>query len=83
MKGDQELNCKKGILIRNYRLLVLKDVDQEIDERSRFLFTLNKGTSIYVSNSIIKPEIFKFGTQISDQIVQAYPELAEEVNLAP
>ena len=44
-------------MIKNYRLYLVKDSIYEIDDESRALFTNNKGTCIYVSNSIIKPEI--------------------------
>jgi hypothetical protein len=83
VKGDKELGCKRGIMIRNYRLHVVKDVAQELDASSRALFTLNKGTSIAVSNSIIKPEIHKFGTRVSDRLGEAYPFLLEETSLPP
>ena len=29
---------------------------------------LNQGTSIYMNNSIIKPEVYKFSTKIKDDI---------------
>ena len=58
VKGDHEMNQRKEIMIRNYRLHLIRDPAKEgIDETTRNLFTLNKGTSIYVSNSILKPEI--------------------------
>lgn len=64
-------------MIRNYRLYLIKDADAEIDEASRELFSINKGTCIYVSNSIIKPEIHKFKTEITDKLEQVYPFLTE------
>ena len=62
VKGDAEIHRRKEIMIRNYRLHVVKDSDAEISDVERSLFNLNKGTSIHVSNSIVKPEIHKFGT---------------------
>ena len=59
-------------MIRNYRLHIVKDVDKEIDPEQRSLFTLNKGTCIHVSNSIVKPEIHKYFTKVSDKLEQAY-----------
>jgi len=62
VKGDVEIHRRKEVIIRNYRLHVVKDADAEISDTERALFNLNKGTSIYVSNSIVKPEIHKFDT---------------------
>ena len=78
VKADKEITSRKEIMIRNYRLHVVKDVAKEIDENMRALFTLNKGTCIHVSNSIIKPEIHKFGTEVSDKLEQVYPFLLED-----
>jgi len=41
-------------MIRNYRLRVLKDAARELTPDMRALLLLNKGTTIHVSNSIIK-----------------------------
>lgn len=70
-------------MIRNYRLHIVKDVDKEIDPEQRSLFTLNKGTCIHVSNSIVKPEIHKYFTKVSDKLEQAYPFLLEEMKPSP
>jgi hypothetical protein len=83
VKGDKAISSKKEVMIRNYRLHVVKDVDVEIDEDMRSLFTLNKGTCVHVSNSIIKPEIHKFGTKVSDVLGQVYPQLNEHEGLSP
>jgi len=72
------MNQRKEIMIRNYRLHLVKDPSEEgIDDYVRSLFTQNKGTSIFVSNSILKPEIHKFGTHISDHLTKVYPFLNE------
>ena len=83
MKGDLEIHRRKEILIRNYRLHVVKDADKDISETERALFNINKGTSIYVSNSIVKPEIHKFGTQITDKLGKLYSNylLSESIEL--
>jgi hypothetical protein len=78
VKGDAEIHRRKEIMIRNYRLHVVKDADAEISDAERALFNLTKGTTIYVSNSIIKPEIHKFGTEITDKLGQVYSFLLEE-----
>ena len=83
VKDDRAISSKKEVMIRNYRLHVVKDVAAEIDEDTRALFTLNKGTCIHVSNSIIKPEIHKFGTKVSDVLDQVYPQLLEDERLSP
>ena len=83
VKADKEISCRKEIMIRNYRLHVVKDAAREIDENMRALFTLNKGTCIHVSNSIIKPEIHKFGTEVSDKLGQVYPFLLQDIGLTP
>lgn len=79
MKGDAEIHRRKEVMIRNYRLHVVKDADAEVSDAERALFSLNKGTSIYVSNSIIKPEIHKFGTQITEKLGQVYSFLLDDV----
>ena len=81
VKADKEISSRKEIMIRNYRLHVVKDVAREIDENMRALFTLNKGTCIHVSNSIIKPEIHKFGTEVSDKLEEVYPFLNDRSSI--
>lgn len=83
VKDEKSIISRKEIMIRNYRLHVVKDADKEIDPKSRSLFTLNKGTSIHVSNSIIRPEIHKFATKISDKLTEVYPFLADDNALLP
>ena len=78
VKGDKELGSRKEVMIRNYRLRVLKDAARELTPDMRALLLLNKGTTIHVSNSIIKPEIHKFGTEVSDKLAHVYPFLLEE-----
>lgn len=77
VKGDKDLHQPKEIMISNYRLRVAN----EADDRARQLFTLNKGTSIYVSNSILKPEIHKYSTKISDKMSKVYPFLLDEAGV--
>jgi hypothetical protein len=70
------------IMIRNYRLYLVRDpIKEGIDDNMRKLFTLNKGTSIYVSNSILKPEIHQFGTHVSDDLTKVYPFLLDDYNI--
>jgi hypothetical protein len=74
VKGDKDLQQPKEIMISNYRLRVAN----EADDQARQLLTLNKGTSIYVSNSILKPEIYKYSTKISDKMSKVFPFLLDE-----
>lgn len=83
VKDEKSIVSRKEVMIRNYRLHVVKDADKEIDVRSRSLFTLNKGTSIHVSNSIIRPEIHKYATKVSDKLTEVYPFLADDNALLP
>lgn len=56
-------------MIKNFRLHVVRDPTKEgIGENERKLLELNKGTSISVSNSIIRPEKKKFSTRVSEKI---------------
>lgn len=83
VKGDKELGSRKEVMIRNYRLRVLKDAARELTPEMRALLLLNKGTTIHVSNSIIKPEIHKFDTEVSDRLAHVYPFLLEEATAMP
>ena len=65
-------------MIKNYRLHLVKDpVKEGIDEKARSLLTLNKGTSIHVGNSILRPEIHKFSTKVSSLLPEIYPVLKD------
>ena len=66
-------------MIKNYRLYLVKDSLYEIDDESRALFTNNKGTCIYVSNSIIKPEIHN--SKLKLQINQNRFTLIYKINI--
>ncbi len=48
------------------------DANKDITEEDRKLMLLNKGTSIYVANSLIKPEIYRYSTKVSDVIAEVY-----------
>ena len=71
MKTDNELKVDKEILIKNYRLRVV-DAAKDITPEDRKLMLLNKGTSIYVANSLIKPEIYRYSTKVSDVMAEVY-----------
>jgi hypothetical protein len=83
VKDEKTIRSKKEIMIRNYRLYVVKDSDVEIDDESRALMTLHKGTSVHVSNSLVKPEKYKFSTSVSNKIAEVYPFLADPKAMRP
>jgi hypothetical protein len=66
-------------MIKNYRLHLVRDpVKEGIDATARSLLTLNKGTSIHVGNSILRPEIHKFSTKVSNLLPEIYPILKNQ-----
>lgn len=76
LKSDNDINIKKEIIIKNYRLRVV-DANKDLTDLDRKLMKVNKGTSIHVANSLIKPEIYRFSTRVSDVIKEVFPDLAE------
>jgi hypothetical protein len=76
VKNERDIGVNREIMIRNYRLHLVKNAAEEgIDARARALLTLNRGTSIHVSNSVLRPEIHQFSTKISDHLPELYPVL--------
>ena len=64
---DCDINApvnEKEIMIRNYRLHIVTDEAKELSQTDREILGLNHGTTIYVNNSIIKPEVFHFTTNV-------------------
>lgn len=74
VKTDNELNKEKEILIKNYRFRVV-DAAKEITPEDRKLMLLNKGTSIYVANSLIKPEIYRYSTKVSNTMADVFLDM--------
>lgn len=74
VKPEAELNMKKEIIIKNYRLRVV-DANRELSDKDRRIMKLNKGTSIYVANSLIKPEIYRYSTKVSNLIADVFPSM--------
>jgi hypothetical protein len=70
-------------MIKNYRIHLIKDAEKEVDPKMRALFNLNRGTSIHVSNSIIKPEIYKYSTKVTTKLQDCYPFLDDPSALKP
>ena len=38
----------------------------------------NRGSKIYVSNSLIKPEIYRYSTKVSDAITEVFHVMRDE-----
>ena len=74
VKDEDELNMQKEIIIKNYRLRIV-DAKVDLTEKDRRIMKLNKGTSIYVANSLIKPEIYRYSTKVTNAIMDVFPEL--------
>ncbi len=80
VKSDTELNAHKEIIIKNYRLRVI-DATKDLTDADRALMQLNKGTSIHVANSLIKPEIFRYSTQVTNSMAEVFsppPQLEQQ-----
>ena len=63
---------RKEIIIKNYRLRIV-DANVDLSEKDRRIMKLNKGTSIYVANSLIKPEIYRYSTKVTSIIEDVFP----------
>ena len=77
VKPEAELNKRKEIIIKNYRLRVV-DAAVDLTDKDRRIMKLNKGTSIYVANSLIKPEIYRYSTKVTNMITNIFPFLSED-----
>ena len=77
VKTEAELNKRKEIIIKNYRLRIV-DAAIDITEKDRRIMKLNKGTSIYVANSLIKPEIYRYSTKVTNMISNIFPFLSDK-----
>ena len=76
IKSNNELQIEKEVIIKNYRLRVI-DASKDISDLDRKLMKQNKGTSIYVANSLIRPEIYRFSTRVSNAIVEVFAEMKD------
>jgi len=74
VKPEKDIKVKKEVIIKNYRLRVV-DANVDLTEKDRRIMKLNKGTSIYVSNSLVKPEIYRYSTKVSNAITEVFHEL--------
>jgi len=83
VKADKDVGTRTQVMIRNYRLHVVKDVARELSQEARRLCTLNKGTTIHVANSIIRPEVHSYGTRVTDKLAQAWPALLDDAGARP
>ena len=65
------------MIIKNYRLRLV-DANTEISEQDKKLMIQQKGSKIWVSNSLIKPEIYRYSTKVSDAMTQAFAIMRDE-----
>lgn len=63
---------QKEVIIVNYRLRVI-DGSKDLTPLERKLMQQNKGTSILVANSLVKPEIFSYSTKVSHSMGDVFP----------
>ena len=82
VKPEAELNMRKEIIIKNYRLRIV-DAAVDLTEKDRRIMKLNKGTSIYVANSLIKPEIYRYSTKVTNIIEDIFPIMQTGENREP
>ena len=82
VKPEAELNMRKEIIIKNYRLRVV-DANVDLTDKDRRIMKLNKGTSIYVANSLIKPEIYRYSTKVTNLITNIFPLMQGEESQRP
>lgn len=82
VKDEKELNMQKEIIIKNYRLRVV-DAKVDLTEKDRRIMKLNKGTSIYVANSLIKPEIYRYSTKVTSIIEDVFPIMQDDQRIQP
>jgi len=71
------MGVQKEVIIKNYRLRIV-DAHKDLSEQDRKLMKLNRGTSIYVANSLIKPEIYRYSTKVSNAMVEVFHEMRDE-----
>jgi hypothetical protein len=70
---------EKEIIIKNYRLRVI-DALKDISEQDRQLMHLNKGTSIYVANSLLKPEIYRYSTKVTNTFSEIFLDMVNRLS---
>ena len=75
MRPDKEVGTRPRLIIKNYRLQVVKDEAVDLGPEVLRLGTENRGTCIPTFNSVIRPEVHSFGTKVTDKLAQAWPEL--------
>lgn len=71
------MGVQKEVIIKNYRLRIV-DAHKDLSEQDRKLMKLNRGTSIYVANSLIKPEIYRYSTKVSNAMVEVFHEMRDQ-----
>ena len=77
IKNEGQIKKKKDVIIKNYRLRLV-DANTEISEQDKKLMIQQKGSKIWVSNSLIKPEVYRYSTKVSDAMTQAFAIMRDE-----
>jgi hypothetical protein len=68
------LKINKELIIKNYRLRVV-DANKDITPEDRKLMHKNPGTTIHVANSLIKPEIYRYSTKVSNALQEVFIDM--------
>jgi len=74
LKEADDLDKNKVIIIKNYRLRLV-DANKDITDADRRIMKQNLGTSILVSNSLVKPEIYRYSTNVTGVMSEIYEEM--------
>lgn len=75
LRADKDLGFRSRLMIRNFRVHSVKDEASELSPEILQLCTINKGTSIPCWNSVLRPEVARFGTKVTDKFPRAWPAL--------
>lgn len=70
------------MIIKNYRLRLV-DAKSNLTERDFKIMKQNKGTNILVSNSLIKPEIYRFSTKVTGVMAEVFDEMKDKTAKIP
>lgn len=76
LKEADEMDKNKVIIIKNYRLRLV-DANKDITDADRRIMKQNLGTSILVSNSLVKPEIYRYSTNVTGVMTEIYEEMRQ------
>ena len=84
IKDEKEVEGSfKEVMIRNYRIRMMREPETELPNEERELLGEPRGTSIFVSNSIIHPEKFDYttvlgGEESADKVLPSFAMVAQK-----